>query len=187
MSGIVTIAIARVTPVGGEPFVAASMYARWAMPQRSVNTEWRVGMPDVSVHRISSGLSMCIGDCDPSTHQILAAADLKIAYRTDTVQLHTLAHRESTVFDRMDAIGVECLGPQYPAGRKAEPAHPDMPPDTRNVVTHHTTREDPISAKLQLVYAFASRGFHKHVSVRALNGVDEWGSSDHYRLLVEVG
>ena len=114
-------------------------------------------------------------------------ADLKIAYRIDTVRLRTLAHRESTVFDRMDAIGLEFLGPQYPAGRKAEPAHPDMPPDIRNVVTHHTTREDPISAKLQLGYAFASRGFHKHVSVRALNGVDEWGSSDQYRLLVEVG
>ena len=35
-------------------------------------------------------------------------------------------------------------------------------------------------------YAFASHGFHRSVSVRAMNEIDEWGSSDHCRLMIEV-
>ena len=31
-----------------------------------------------------------------------------------------------------------------------------------------------------------SRGFHERVTVRALNRADEWGPSDHCRLLIEV-
>ena len=38
----------------------------------------------------------------------------------------------------------------------------------------------------QLDYAFASRGFHERVSVRAMNEVDEWGPSDHCRVMIEV-
>ena len=38
----------------------------------------------------------------------------------------------------------------------------------------------------QLDYAIASRGFHESVTVRAMNSVDEWGASDHCRLLIEV-
>lgn len=38
----------------------------------------------------------------------------------------------------------------------------------------------------QLDYAFVSRGSHKKVSVRAMNEIEEWGSSDHCRLLIEV-
>ena len=29
-------------------------------------------------------------------------------------------------------------------------------------------------------------GFHQSVKVRAMNGVDEWGASDHCRLLIEI-
>ena len=39
----------------------------------------------------------------------------------------------------------------------------------------------------QLDYVFASRGFHESVKVRAMNGVGEWGASDHCRLLIKVG
>lgn len=39
----------------------------------------------------------------------------------------------------------------------------------------------------QFDFAFASRGFHESIEVRALNEVDEWGSSDHCRLLIEIG
>ena len=34
---------------------------------------------------------------------------------------------------------------------------------------------------------FASRRFHEAVGTRALNGFDDWGPSDHRRLLIEVG
>ena len=38
----------------------------------------------------------------------------------------------------------------------------------------------------QFDYAIASRGFHERVTVRALNHADEWGPSDHCRLMIEV-
>ena len=38
----------------------------------------------------------------------------------------------------------------------------------------------------QLDYAFASRGFHEKVSVQAMNEIEEWGPSDHCRLMIEV-
>ncbi len=31
-----------------------------------------------------------------------------------------------------------------------------------------------------------SRGFHNGVKVRAMNSVEEWGASDHCRVLIEV-
>ena len=182
VSGIGTVAIARITPLEGQPFLAASMYARWIMPQKSVKTTWRVGMPDMAAHRIISDLSMFIGDEDAGTHRILAAGDLNMCYATDDVPPNSLAARERTVWDRMRALGLEFLGPRYPAGRKADPAGGS----SQNVVTYHTTRQTPETARIQLDYAFASQGFHETVSVRALNGVDEWGSSDHCRLLIEI-
>lgn len=184
VSGIGTTAIARVTPVVGEPFIAVSMYARWAMPQESVETTWGVGMPDMAAHRIISDLSMYIGSEDPSTHRILAAGDLNMWYRTGEVAPRSLAARERSVWDRMDALGMEFLGPQHPAGRKASPV--EGASDTQNVVTYHTASQTPETARTQLDYAFASRGFHEGISVRALNGVAEWGSSDHCRLLIEL-
>ena len=67
--------------------------------------------------------------------------------------------------------------------------HPHLrkaPEDTRDVPTYHTNRQTPAQANRQLDYAFASGGFHETVTVRALNGVEEWGPSDHCRLLIEV-
>lgn len=184
VSGIGTAAIARVTPIGREPFIAVSVYARWAMPQKSVKTKWRVGMPDMAAHRIISDLSMFIGDEDPSTHRILAAGDFNMSYGTDAVAPRSCLARERTVWNRMDALGLEFMGPQYPAGRKADPVPGAS--NTPNVITYHKRTETPATARIQLDYAFASCGFHKAVSVSALNGVDEWGSSDHCRLLIEI-
>ena len=74
------------------------------------------------------------------------------------------------------ALGMEFLGPPVPT----------TPHDTENVVTYYTTRQSPTTAQNQLDYVFASRGFHESISVRALNSVEEWGASDHCRLLIEV-
>ena len=86
----------------------------------------------------------------------------------------------------MDALGLEFLGPRYPAGRRASPAPQGLPPDSQNIPTYYTTRQSPETAQNQLDYAFASRGFHQSVKVRAMNFVDAWGASDHCRLLIEV-
>lgn len=92
-----------------------------------------------------------------------------------------------TIWDRMNALGLEFLGPRHPNGRQAHPTPSFMKPDTRNVATHYTIGNSATTATRQLDYAFASRGFHESVKVRAMNGMDEWGASDHCRLLITVG
>ena len=88
----------------------------------------------------------------------------------------------------MDAIGLEYLGPQHPNGRRAVRERDGLAQDSLNVPTYYTTHErKPEAASQQLDYAFASRGFHRDVSVRAANDPEEWGASDHCRVLIEVG
>ena len=188
VSGIGTIAAARVIPHGNEKesFVAVSMYACWMKPHPSTGSPWKVGASDVSAHRILSDLSAFIGHVDPSRHRILAAGDLNMFYGATGHRL-SLPERERTVWDRMSALGLEFLGPQFPDGRRSATPPPDVPADTKNVPTYYITGQSPAEADRQLDYAFASRGFHEEVKVRALNGVEEWGASDHCRLLIEVG
>ena len=186
VSGIGTIAAARVIPQDAPPFIVVSMYARWIKPHPYAKSKWFVGYQDGSAHRIISDLSAFIGSTNPSTHRILAAGDLNMIYGATDNNTLALPARDRTVTDRMDALGMEFLGPQYPAGRRACPTPHGLPPDTRNVPTHHTTKQSPATAQNQLDYAFASRGFHDSVTVRAMNSVEEWGASDHCRLLIEV-
>lgn len=185
-SGIGTMAVARVTPSKrpGEAFLAVSMYARWMRSHPSTGPQPRIHC-DGSAQRILSDLSAFIDHADPRRHRILAAGDLNLCYTTTA---HTpLFSREWSVWQRFDALGLELLGPQLPDGRPSATPQPGVSSDTRNVPTYRSRGQSAEEANRQLDYAFASRGFHERVSVRALNGIDEWGSSDHCRLLIEVG
>ena len=186
VSGIGTIAAARVIPEDSPPFIVVSMYARWIRPHSSAKSHWFVGYQDGSAHRIISDLSAFIGSTDPSTHRIIAAGDLNMIYGATDNNSLALPARDRTVTDRMDALGLEFMGPQYPDGRQASPTPRGLPEDTRNLPTYYARGGSPESAQHQLDYAFASRGFHESVRVRALNSVDEWGASDHCRLLIDV-
>ena len=186
VSGIGTIAAARVTPLDGTtaPFIAVSIYARWIKPHPHANSRWRVGYPDGSAHRIISDLSAFIGSTDPRTHRILAAGDLNMSFRS-TDQFD---HRAQTVLDRFQALGLNYLGPQYPDGRRANPIPSHLNAESLDVPTYyHKPSNTPAGAYVQLDHAFASRGFHESVKARAMNSVEEWGASDHCRLLIEVG
>lgn len=186
VSGIGTIAAARIIPKDGEPFIVVSMYARWLRWHPSVKSKWSVGTADGSAHRIITDISAFIGDYDPSTHRILAAGDLNMVYNNGRPDWK--GSRDHSVWARMDAMGLEFVGPCHPNGRKASNQRDELEPDSRNVPTYYTVGEKtPEAASQQLDYAFASRGFHNEVRVRAMNGVDEWGPSDHCRLLIEVG
>ena len=190
ISGIGTVAAARVIPCGSEEeaFVAVSMYARWLKPHPSAKSSWSVGCSGSSAHsahRIISDLSAFVGHSDPAKHRILAAGDLNMFYGAVGSRL-SLPERDATVWDRMQALGLEFLGPQVPHGRSPEYAPDDVPSDTKNVPTFYRRGSGPESAVNQLDYAFASRGFHERVSVRAMNEVDEWGPSDHCRVMIEV-
>ena len=185
-SDVGTVAAASVIPHGNkdEAFVAVSMYARWLSPHPSINrSSWIYS--DASAHRIISDLSTFIGHSDPAKHRILAAGDLNMFYGSVGWRL-SLPDRDRTVWDRMQALGLEFLGPQVPHGRKAGSEPDDVPADTENLPTYYRPGTGPETALNQLDYAFASRGFHERVSVRAMNEIEEWGSSDHCRLLIKV-
>ena len=190
VSGIGTIAAARVIPADSDPFIAISMYARWIRPHVSTNSPWKVGNADVSAHRIISDLSQFIGHRDPRKHRILAAGDLNTFYGATDDNKLLIADRARTVFDRMTALGMEFMGPQAPdGGRVAIPTPQGLPDDTKNVPTYYTVQAgSPEKAQNQLDYVFASRGFHRGVRARALNSKNrkKWGPSDHCRIVIEV-
>ena len=201
VSEIGTIAAAEVIPKEGEPFIAVSLVADWHKPHPHVAAHWvaptrRRGLTkikkyqDASAHRIISDISAFIGHQNPLTHRILAAGDFNTIRCATEKSTLALPARDQTIFDRMNALGLEFMGPQYhpdgTGGRRAEPPSPDVPEDTKNVPTFHHSTQTPATAPNQLDYVFASRGFHESVSVRAMNGVDEWGASDHCRLWIEV-
>ena len=183
VSGIGTIAAARIIPREGmEPFIATSMYARWLHPHPTAGkADWIY--PDASAHRIISDLSVFIGSYDSSTHRILAAGDLNVAFSTTG----RFDSRAQTIVDRMSVLGLEYMGPRFPNGRRADPVPPHPTEDSLDVPTYHTVRRSAATAHVQMDHVFASRGFHESVRTRALNGVEEWGSSDHCRILIEVG
>ena len=186
VSGIGTIAAARVIPCESEDeaFVAVSMYARWLKSHPSTNSGWIYA--DASAHRVISDLSTFIGRENPATHRILAAGDLNILYGYGEDGSAYWAGRYETVFKRMEALRLQFIGPRAPNGRQACPWPKELPRNSRNVPTFRTNKLKPSSATRQLDYAFASRGFHDRVRVRAMNEVGEWGPSDHCRLIIEV-
>ena len=186
VSGIGTIAAARVTPKDSstEPFIAVSMYGRWLGPHPSVGSSWIYA--DASAHRIISDLSAFIGRENPATHRIVASGDLNLFYGygdNGSIYWH---ERYRSVFDRMTAIGLEFVGPQAPNGRQAEARLPGEPSDSQNVVTYSHGNNPAAADNRQLDFAFASRGLHESINVRALNEMDEWGPSDHCRILIEI-
>lgn len=189
VSGIGTITAARVTPRDGsiEPFIVASMYGRWVGPHPSIQASWEI-YADASVHRIISDLSAFIADGNPGTHRILAAGDINVTYGYGHGSGPYWDARYLNLFERMETTGLAFLGPQKPNGRQAETRATGEPEDSKNVVTYCLPGKTPATtSNNQFDFAFASRGFHESINVRALNEVDEWGSSDHCRLLIEIG
>ena len=184
VSGIGTIEVARVIPkVGPDPFIAASMYARWFGPHPTADGDWIYS--DASAHRIISDLTAFIGYYDaPAKHRILAAGDLNMSFQST----NQFDHRAQTVLDRFQALGLEYLGPQYPNGRRADPVPKHLNEESLDVPTYyHKPSNTPAGASAQLDHVFASRGLHNEIRARALNEETEWGPSDHCRIFIDVG
>ncbi|MDP9238490.1 MAG: endonuclease/exonuclease/phosphatase family protein [Chloroflexota bacterium] len=177
-----TLAAARVTPSSGEPFIVCSMYGLWESPHSGVESGWIYA--DASVHRLISDLSALVGK--PSGHRIVAAGDLNILRGYGEHGSPYWASRYATVFDRMSALGMLFVGPQFPMGRRADPWPDELPVESDNVPTYHTNRQTPATATRQLDFVFASNGLAELVRARALNSVEEWGPSDHCRLDIDI-
>ena len=101
--------------------------------------------------------------------------------------------RAQTIFGRMQALGLEFKGSQWPdADRRADPLPPGLPKDTKNVPTclagqqRRLMRDEGIVSGYQYDYVFASRGFHDRVHVHAMNDVAGFGPSTHCRIRIDV-
>lgn len=183
VSGISLCDAAVVSPVdGGEPITVVSMYAGWQSPHPNAGPGWIY--PDASAHRIISDLTTFVRtyEMDEPDHRIIAAGDLNACFG----DLGAFTARAQTIVDRMSALGLAYVGPKYPNGRKADPVPNILAEGSKDVPTYYSTAMTPETAQLQLDHVFASRGLDRRVTTKAMNGVDEWGSSDHCRIIINV-
>ena len=112
--------------------------------------------------------------------------DLNMSFDSELDYYGSFAARAQTVMDHMAALGMHYVGPRHPNGRQANPKPEHLKPDSLEVVTYHTVARDIATAHIQLDHVFASHGLHEAVTTRAMNEIDEWGSSDHCRIIIDV-
>jgi len=170
-----TLAIADVE-VGEESITVVSMYGGW---ERSADGR-RTLSADAAAHRLLSDLSAIVTSLHG--HRIIAVGDLNILNRYGEHGSAYWAARYATVFDRAESLGLRLVGPQAPNGRRADPRPAELPHDSRDVPTYHTSRQRTAGATRQL--DFASTTIADRVTVTALNDVDAWGPSDHCRIAI---
>ncbi|MCC6899950.1 MAG: hypothetical protein IT377_13300 [Polyangiaceae bacterium] len=183
VSRLGTLAAADVRdPTSGEWLTLVSMYAFWEEPRSTAKSPWIYA--DASLHRIISDLSVFIAS--EKRHRIIAAGDFNLMFGYGEDGNEYWARRYATIFERMAALGLDFVGPQHPNGRQAEPWPEELPSASKNVPTYHSSRQTPATATRQLDYVFASRELAPRVTARALNQPDEWGPSDHCRVMIEV-
>lgn len=167
-----------------EEYIVVSLYANWMNSIKAANSSWIFA--DASAHRLISDLSALIGQ--QQGHKIIVAGDLNLLYGYGEGRSRYWGRRYATIFDRMDALGFKFIGPQAPGGGKqADPWPKELPIDSLNVPTFRTYKNKPETATRQLDFVFASESIANRVKVRALNSLEEWGPSDHCRIMIELG
>jgi endonuclease/exonuclease/phosphatase family metal-dependent hydrolase len=184
VSLIGTLAVADVV-VGttGEVITVVSMYGAWETPAKDTASQWMYA--DASVHRLISDLSALIGH--QRNHKIIAAGDLNILYGYGERGSAYWKARYDTIFTRMAALGLPFVGPQAPeGGDQANPWPDELPQESKNVPTFRTRSLEPETATRQLDFVFASASLRDRLRVRAMNRPNEWGPSDHCRLLIQL-
>jgi hypothetical protein len=122
----------------------------------------------------------------PRGHRLVIAGDLNLLHGYGEGGNPYWGGRYATVFDRAEAMGLRMVGPRHPNGRRADPWPAELPIDSLAVPTYHTGRQGPTGATRQLDFVFASAVMADRIEVTALNHPQEWGPSDHCRLLITV-
>ena len=161
------LSAAVVTPLGGK-------FRKWPIHVVSFCPQYEAHHPksgvksrdlvDTSIHRIISDISLLVGRKD--SFRMIAAGDTTVMYGRGSSAYWK--DRNQAVFDRMTSIGLPMIGPQGPT------------------YFNRGNRQSPTTATRQLDYVFASRSMKDSISTRALNMPEEWGPSDHCRILIEV-
>jgi len=175
-----TIAAATVLRDGVPLFNVASVYALWERPLDSESPIWA----DASAHRLLSDLTPLIWR---RGLPLIVSGDWNILRGYGEYGDAYYGARYQTVFDRAGALGLAFIGPKQPdGGRQADPWPEELPPDSTCVPTYYRSGQTPETATRQLDFVFASASIAGHVRATALNGPDEWGPSDHCRVLIDV-
>lgn len=182
VSRLGTLSAAMLFLHSGEEVIVISIYASWENAHNLTCS--RLIYADASVHRLISDLSVFIGQ--QTKHRIIVAGDFNILYGYGEHGSPYWASRYETVFTRMAALGLKFMGPQSPDGRIANPWPEELPPTSKNVPTFHHNRQTPETATRQLDFVFVSNSLCDRVRVKALNNIDDWGSSDHCRVEIEL-
>lgn len=177
-----TLALAAVTH-GSETITCISAYAVWENMRHDTPRKKPAVFSDGSAHRLISDISPLITN---RRHKVLMAGDFNLMYGYGENGDAHWAGRYESVFARMKALGLRFVGPQLPNGRQAEPWPAELPRDSKNVPTFRTSRQARGAETRQLDFVFASESIADRVHVQALNSVEDWGPSDHCRLVIDV-
>lgn len=176
-----TIAFAEIVLGSGETVTVVSAYSIWeySFPKR------RLIFADASAHRLISDISALISGLNG--HQLIVAGDWNIFHGYGDNGNDYWKLRYQTVFDRMEALGLKFVGPQYPGGIRANNTPGYFPSDDKNVPTFRRGgASKPDTARDQLDFVFASSGICDRLIVKALNTAEEWGPSDHCRIAIDL-
>lgn len=177
-----TLSAAELALKGEEPVIFISVYAPWEKPLQGSSRIYA----DASAHRLISDITQFIAG-QKISHRLVIAGDWNILYGYGEHGSDHWAERYNSVFNRMDALGFEFMGPQYPDGRQATPWPEELPADSKNVPTFHTNRQTPDTAARQLDFVFASRSIADRITTRACNDPADWGDSDHCPIEINLG
>jgi endonuclease/exonuclease/phosphatase family metal-dependent hydrolase len=167
----------------GESVTCISVHALWQNMLHDPPREKPTIFADGPAHRILSDLSALISG---PKHKVLIAGDFNILRGYGEDGNEYWGRRYESVFTRMEALGFRFVGPEAPHGRGADPWPEELPRDSKNIPTFHSNRQTPATAARQLDFVFASEDIADRVRVRAMNRVEEWGPSDHCRVIVDV-
>jgi hypothetical protein len=114
------------------------------------------------------------------------AGDLNLLFGYGEDRSAYWAQRYENVFARAKAMGLVYVGPAAPNGRQAHPWPEELPQTSLTVPTYYPRGGSAATASRQLDHVFASRSIADSIIVRALNGIEEWGPSDHCRVEIEL-
>jgi len=171
-----TLCVAQVA-AGGAPLTVASAYCAW-----DEDVTAREIFADSTAHRILSDISPLL----TAKHRLVLAGDWNILFGYGEDGSDPWKRRYQTVFDRARELGLVFVGPQSPNGIQAEPWPEELPRESKNVPTYRRRRSDPATGTRQLDFVFVSAALQSCTKVTALNRAEEWGPSDHCRILIEI-
>ena len=136
-------------------------------------------------HRAISNLSAYIGHKDPATHQILVAGDFNLIHEATEQNPLALPEWDKGVFalcNRSGSSSWDCniRTEGWPLRHKGAFGR------TRRTFRRTTPHTSNQARQQTSSTTYLCRGFHRNVRTHGLNEPEQWGPSDHCRIVIEV-